>query len=233
MTDAKVLAIVPIRGRDEGRSGAAARLGDRALMDHTLEAARQARTISRVVVTTDSADIQARAVAAGVEAPFLRPPDLTGDDVSLDRVLQHCVRWLEEHERYVPDVVVLLEITHPVRAPGLVDRVVETLLGSDLDSVFVAHPERHSFWIEGRDGALRRVGDDAEDLPRTLRAPVYREMSGLACATRTEFVRAGARLGRRVGLVALRGIEAIVDTKDEDGLWLAGKLLEATPAGRD
>jgi hypothetical protein len=122
--------------------------------------------------------------------------------------------------------VVLLEITHPIRPDGLLDRVVETLLESDLDSVFVVREERHSFWMARPDGELRRVGEEAEDAPRHLRAPIYREVSGLACASRAEFVRDGSRLGRRVGVVPIRGLAALVDTHDEHGLWLAQHIVK-------
>lgn len=227
MTEPNVLAIVPVRGQDEEFVTGMPMLVSKPLMAYTFEAAKQSRYINKIVVSTDSPTIQRQAESFGAEVPFLRPPELCGKDVSLDRVLQHCVRWLEEHQGYAVDIVVLLEITHPIREEGLIDRVVQTLLESDLDSVFVAHEERHSFWTPDAHGALARVGEE-EYLPRHLRRPIYREMSGLACATRAEFVRAGSRLGQRVGLVAIRGLSAVADTHDENGLWLAQKILESS-----
>ncbi len=222
-----VLAIVPVRGGDDEFRAGTALLAARPLLSYTLEAARQAACVERIVVSTDSPQVRQQAQALGAEVPFLRPPELCARDVSLDRVLQHCVRWLEEQEGYGADVVVLLEITHPIREPGLIDRVVETLLQNDLDSVFVAREERHSFWTSGGAGDLKRVGDE-EYAPRHLRKPIYREMSGMACASRAEFVRAGSRLGHRVGLVPIRGLGALVDTHDENGLWLAERILEVS-----
>lgn len=200
-------------------------LASKPLMGYTFEAARKSRYISKIVVSTDSPNIRRQAESFGAEVPFLRPPELSGKDISLDRVLQHCVRWLEEHQGYMADVVVLLEITHPIRENGLIDRVIQTLLENDLDSVFVAHEDRHSFWTPDAHGTLARVGEE-EYLPRHLRRPIYREMSGLACATRAKFVREGSRLGQRVGLVPIRGLSAIADTHDENGLWLIEKILE-------
>jgi CMP-N-acetylneuraminic acid synthetase len=219
------LAIIPIRGQDKEFAGELSLLASKPLMSYTFDAVRKSQYITKTIVSTDRADIQRQAESFGMDVPFLRPPELSGSDVSLDHVLQHCVRWLEEHQEYVADVVVLLEITHPVREDGLIDRVVDTLLKNDLDSVFVAHEERHSFWTSDAHGTLSRVGEE-EYAPRHLRKPIYREMSGLACATRAKFVRAGSRLGQRVGLVPIHGPSAIVDTHDENGLWLAKKILE-------
>jgi len=227
MTKPNVVAIVPIRGQDEEFAGGMPLLASKPLMGYTLEAARKSRYINKIVVSTDSPTVQRQAESFGAEVPFLRPAELSGRDVSLDQVLQHCVRWLEEHQGYVADVVVLLEITHPIREDGLIDKVVQTLLENDLDSVFVAHEERHSFWKPDAHGALTRVGEE-EYVPRHLRRPIYREMSGLACATRAEFVRAGSRLGLRVGLVPIRGLGAIADMHDENGPWLAQKVLESS-----
>jgi hypothetical protein len=56
---------------------------------------------------------------------------------------------------------------------------------------------------------------------------VYREVSGLVCATRAEFVKKGMRLGKKVGLIPLRDIHALIDTHDESGLWLAGIVMDA------
>jgi len=225
MTKSSVLAIIPIRGQDEEFTDGMPLLASKPLMNYTFEAAKKSRHINKIIVTTDSPNVQRQAGSFGVEAPFLRPQELSGKDVSLDQVLQHCVRWLEENQGYVADVVILLEITHPIREEGLIDQVIQTLLENDLDSVFVAHEERHSFWTPDAHGALVKIGEEAY-MPRHLRKPIYREMSGLACATRAEFVRGGSRLGLRVGLVPIHGLGTIADTHDENGVWLAEQILK-------
>lgn len=226
MTDGsppRVLAIVPVRSRDLVRTGGMPLLAGRPLIAYTVEAARRSTLIQRVVVSTDSEEVRRMALDLGAEAPFLRPGELAAPGVPLERVLQHCLRWLEEHEGYRAEVVVRLEISHPLREEGLIDRVIQVLLDQGLDTVFTACEERHSFWQFNAYGELGPVGEEYRT--REGRRPIYKEVSGLICAMKADVVRAGQRIGKRVGLVPLTSFHALVDTQDEMGLDLARRLL--------
>ncbi len=220
---AAVLALIPVRGRDLVRWGGMPPLGERPLMAHTVEAARQARTIGRLVVSTDSEEVRRLARELGAEAPFLRPAELSGAGTPMETALQHALAWLEEHEGYRPEIVVRLEIAHPFRAAGLIDRVVRALLDQDLDTVFTVYEDHHNFWKVNAYGELEPVTEESRT--RAGRPPLYREVSGLVCAMRAEVVRAGQRLGKRVGVVPLTSLQALVDTQDDLGLDLARRLL--------
>lgn len=217
----QVIALIPVQGKPLYRE----RLGGRPLLVHTLEAAKKSRSVDRVIVSTEDEEMAGLARREGAETPFLRPRELAGAQVPLERVLQHAVEWLEEHEGRAVDVVVLLEVTHPFRPPGLIDKIVRTLLEENWDSVFVAHEESGNFWSMEKDG-LRPVGE-AGHAPRTRRKPIYREISGMVCATRGEVVKRGDRLGYRVGMVPVRGIAGRIDVRSKIDLEIAESLLPA------
>ncbi len=224
MTDPpEVLAVIPIRGRDVQRTAGMPLLGGRHLLEYTVEAARRARTIRRILVSTDSEDVRRVALACGVEAPFLRPAELAAPGASLVGVLRHCLDWLEAHEGYRPAIVVRLEMSHPFREEGLIDRVVHALSEQGLDSVFTAYEERHNIWKQNAYGELEPIVDEQQT--RAVRLPLYKEVSGLVCATTSDVIRSGQQLGRRVGVVSLNSLHALVDTQDEQGLELARRLL--------
>ena len=226
MTDvvpSEVLALIPVRGRDLVKSGGMPLLGDRPLMAYTVDAARHARTVRRVVVSTDSEDVQRLALSLGAEAPFLRPAELSAPGTPLEAALRHAVLTLESDGSYRAQIVVRLEISHPFRDAGLIDRVVRTLVDQDLDTVFTAYEDHHNFWKVNADGELEPLTDGAQT--RAQRPPIYKEVSGLVCAMRAEVVRMGQRLGDRVGVVALSSLQALVDTQDESGLELARRVL--------
>lgn len=222
-TAPRVLAIIPIRGRDLIKTGGMPLLEGRPLIAYTVEAARGSKMIQRVVVSTDSEEVRRMAVELGAEAPFLRPPGLAEAGTPIERVLQHCLDWLEAQEGFRPDIVVRLEISHPFREEGLIDRVIQALLDQGLDTVFTAYEDHHNFWKVNRFGELEPILE--EDQTRTRRPPIYKEISGLVCATTGDVVRAGQRLGKRVGVVPLTSLHALVDTQDELGLDLARRLL--------
>ncbi len=217
---AKVLAVVPVRGSDaEGEAGPVM-LAGRPLIAHTIEAALASRAVDRTIVTTDSPGVQRLATELGAEAPFLRPAELAAAGVTLDSVLRHCVEWVVEHWEFAPDVVVTLEVAHPLRPPGLIEQVIGALREQRLDTVFAALEERHAFWAPDDYGELRRVGTQ-ESPTRDMLAPVYREVAGLAIATRADVLRRGGRFGQKIGVVPLRDPTVAVDTQDPGGLLLA------------
>jgi CMP-N-acetylneuraminic acid synthetase len=223
-TPYKVVAIIPVRQKDLAPQGELLALRGKPLLAYTVEAAQAAHRIDRIIVSTDGAETAELARRLGAEAPFLRPAELAGPQVPLARVLQHALEWLEKEESYRADVVVLLEVSHPIRPAGLIDKVIETLLSSDLDSVFTAYEEHHAFWTIDDYGELRPVLE-GHAVTRAERRPLFRELTGLVCASRAEVVRGGQKLGQRVGLVPVRGWIGLIDTQDEAGLMLADRLL--------
>jgi N-acylneuraminate cytidylyltransferase len=222
----RAVAIIPVRGSDpETKGGRSISIGSKPLLAHTIEAAAASRFIDRIIVTTDDPEVARLAKEQGAEAPFLRPAALSAPGVPLAAVLQDALARIEQDGAYRADVVVLLEMTHPVRPAGLIDRVVEALIAEELDSVFAAREERHEFWTFASDGTLERV-QPRDELPRQVLQPLYKEMGGMATAVRAELIRAGKRMGERVGLVPLRDASSLIDLHDEDGLKLAKALLE-------
>ena len=131
-----VLGVIPARGGSKGIPRKNLRLlAGQPLIAHTIQTARQAGSLDRLIVTTDDEEIRQVAQRVGAEAPFLRPAELGRDDVPDLPVFRHLLAWLEEHERYAPDLLVHLRPTSPLRRPEDIDEGVRLLL---------AHPEADS-----------------------------------------------------------------------------------------
>jgi CMP-N-acetylneuraminic acid synthetase len=132
-----VLGLIPARGGSKGipRKNLA-QVGGKPLLAWTVEAARAASELTRVVVSTDDDEI---AAAAGVEV-LRRPAELAADDTPMLDVVRHAVAELS------PDVVVLLQPTSPLRRAEHVDAAVRLLLESGADGIVsvVAVPHRYS-----------------------------------------------------------------------------------------
>ena len=76
-----MLAIIPARGGSKGLPGKNIRpLGGIPLICHTINAAIAAKSISRVIVSTDDETIAEVAKECGAEVPFIRPASLANDD---------------------------------------------------------------------------------------------------------------------------------------------------------
>ncbi|MGZ6346275.1 MAG: cytidylyltransferase domain-containing protein [Anaerolineales bacterium] len=136
MTKPEVLAIIPARGGSKGIPRKNIRLfAGYPLIAYSIVAGLRAGTVTRVIVSTDDPEIAEIARDNGAETPFLRPPELAGDQTLDLSVFQHALTWLTENQGYHPEIVVHLRPTTPIRPPALVDETVRLLL---------AHPEADS-----------------------------------------------------------------------------------------
>ena len=90
------LAVIPARGGSKGlpRKNLLT-LGRLSLIGHALASAREAKRLTRTLVSTDDPEIAAEARRHGGDVPFVRPPELASDEAGMIAVLQHAVRWLE------------------------------------------------------------------------------------------------------------------------------------------
>jgi len=107
-----------------------ARFGGRPLLDYCLLAARAWGGFSRLVCSTDSQDIAARARRFDVEI-HPRPSNLAGDDTPIYDVVAHFLRDMEEREGRVAECIALLQPTSPFMLPEHLDRCVTSLLADD------------------------------------------------------------------------------------------------------
>ncbi|MEW5984344.1 MAG: acylneuraminate cytidylyltransferase family protein [Acidobacteriota bacterium] len=131
----EVIALIPARGNSKGIPGKNIReFAGKPLIAHSIGAARKARHIDRVVVSTESVDV-AR-VARRYRAEVLdRPPGLSQDDTPIKWVIDHAMDVLSSKGRPARAIVVLYA-TAPLRTAEDIDRAVAMALRlQDYDSV--------------------------------------------------------------------------------------------------
>ncbi|MFA7681905.1 MAG: acylneuraminate cytidylyltransferase family protein [Candidatus Peribacteraceae bacterium] len=105
------------------------------LLAYTCEAARGSKLLTRVILSTDSAEIAAVGKEYGVEVPFMRPRELASDEANSMDAIRHVLRELEKKEGYAPPLFVLLQPTSPLRTAEHIDEGIRLMLKTDADSV--------------------------------------------------------------------------------------------------
>lgn len=135
-----------------------ARLGKHPVIAYSIAAGLQSLRVDAVMVSTDSEEIKSIAESYGAAVPFLRPASLAADDTRDFDVFWHALNWLEAHADEIPDIMVQLRPTSPLRAPGLLDRAVDLLTANPaMDSVrSVCAPAHNPYkmWRADDDGAI-------------------------------------------------------------------------------
>jgi CMP-N,N'-diacetyllegionaminic acid synthase len=133
-----VLAVIPARG---GSKGLARKnvlpLAGHPLLAYSIQAAKDSKLITRTIVSTDAEYIVEEAMKYKAEIPFMRPSEFAGDYSTDFEVFYHLLNWLKEKESYVPEYVVQLRPTSPVRPIGIVDECIKRLIASNADSIRV------------------------------------------------------------------------------------------------
>jgi CMP-N,N'-diacetyllegionaminic acid synthase len=143
-----ILAVVPARGGSKGVKLKNLRpLNGVPLVALVGKVVRQLVYVDRAVVSTDHSEIAAVAQDAGLEAPFMRPPELSGDRIADWDVLNHALLSCEKRDNRQYDIIVMLQPTSPFRKPEHVTEAVKKLIAGGYDAVWTvsetdskAHP---------------------------------------------------------------------------------------------
>ncbi|MFH0779342.1 MAG: acylneuraminate cytidylyltransferase family protein [Parcubacteria group bacterium] len=184
---AKIVAIIPAKGTSKRIPGKNIKnLVGKPMIAYIIETAKQIKGIDRIIVSTDSEDVAAIAKQHGAEVPFIRPAELTGDAVTTREVLAHAVDWLEEHENYAPDYVLLLYPTSPLLKKERVEEAVEMALRRGPDSVISGCYDKGHYWIEVEGGWERFY--PIKQVNSQYQIPLFVE-NGAIYLTKTSFIR--------------------------------------------
>jgi CMP-N,N'-diacetyllegionaminic acid synthase len=142
----RVLAIIPARGGSKGitRKNVRTFLG-KPLLAHSIEHARAAPSVSRIIVSTDAAEIADVSRSWGAEVIW-RPEELSGDRASSESAVAHVLDTLSVTENYEPDLVVFLQATSPLRGPNEVQSAIEMLEREGADALFSGAPVHGFLW---------------------------------------------------------------------------------------
>lgn len=182
-----VLAVIAARGGSKGlpRKNVLP-VGGKPLIAWTIEAARAARHVDRVVLSSDDAEIIAVAKEHDCDVPFVRSAALASDTASSVDVV------LDAIER-VPgfDIVVLLQPTSPLRSASDIDCTISRLVASGAPCCVTLRPASdHPYWTFRIDATGRLAGFcvPAEALPvRRQDLPPAWCLNGAVYAARTEW----------------------------------------------
>lgn len=120
-----VTAIIPARSGSKGIPDKNIKLlSGIPLMAYSIKTAKESFNIDRVIVSTDSELYAQIARRYGAETPFLRPGSLA-QDLSTDYgFIKHALDWFKQSEDFVPDYLVHLRPTTPLRKVEYVEEAI-------------------------------------------------------------------------------------------------------------
>lgn len=220
-----VFAMVPARG---GSSRIADKnikeLGGKPLISYTFEESKKSKYIDRTILISDSEKIAVIAKSYGVEWPFKEPEKLAdGTSPDFDFFL-YALEWLEKNEKYIPDIIVQLRPTSPLRIVEEIDRAIELLAKHpEIDSVrTVAEPEQspYKMYKIGENGLLEPLltipgVPESFNLPGQKLPKAYKHVGYVDVMWRKTIVEKKKMTGDKILPLILESAESGINTPED------------------
>ena len=130
------LCVIPARGGSKGVKNKNIRLlNKKPLIEYTIKEAQKIKSITDLIVSTDSRKIQKISNKLGVKTPFLRPKKLSTDKALTYPVILHALFFMENLNNKKYDYILVLQPTTPFRNANHIKKSLELIKKSKYDSV--------------------------------------------------------------------------------------------------
>jgi N-acylneuraminate cytidylyltransferase len=169
-------ALIPARGGSKSIPHKnLQKIRGRSLIARAVEAARAARHVERVFVSTDDSDVAAEARAAGAEVVD-RPVAIAGDATSSEEALLHALHLLEQRGEALPEVLAFIQCTSPFVSAEDIDGTIDCLLETSADTAHTVVRSHGFLWRQTTTGQAEPVNHDKGVRERRQdRAPEFLE----------------------------------------------------------
>lgn len=198
------------------------------LVARCVEAARNARLLGAVYVSTDDAAIAEVSRAAGATI-IDRPDDLANSTASSEAALLHALEWLQQSGQPLPEFLVFLQCTSPFTRAEDVDAVLEALVRKNASAALSVVEDHGFIWHEDEDGFARGITHD-EAKPRQRRQdmkPRYRENGAIYAMRVSDFLKKRERFCGPTVMVPVPGPAFEIDEPSD---WdVVEAFLKARP----
>ena len=196
----KILAVIPARGGSKRlpRKNIFPIAG-RPLIALTIEQALEANFISRTIVSTDDEEIAEISSRYGAEI-IMRPQALSTDTATSESALRHVLEYLGRNEDYVPEIVVFLQCTSPIRFPGDIDRALQHFRSESGDSLVSVIPWQALTWTKTGNSAKALNFDYRNRLRHQDTAPTFLENGSIFIFKPWVLIENNNRLGGKIVL---------------------------------
>lgn len=226
-----ILGFIPARGGSKGipRKNIID-LAGKPLIDYTYEAAEKSKYLTRIVLSTDSAEIAQTTVNHNRIEAIRRPDVLAQDNTTTADVIHYLLQQLKE-EDYTPDYIVILQPTSPLRSAEDIDNCLQILLeNAEIDSVVSVRAVPHNFIPEKlmklESGLLYPIRNNMKEYTTRQSLPNYYARNGAAIyAFKTSvFLQTNSYYGTKCYPYIMEEERSVdIDTKYD--LWLAEMIL--------
>lgn len=204
---AKIVAVIPARSGSKSVIDKNIRImNGKPLIAYSIEIALLSKYIECVIVSTDNEKYAGISRGYGAEIPFIRPSDIS-QDTSLDiDVFKHYLDYMHKEGLEIPEILVHLRPTHPIRDVEDIDKMIEIILSNpDIDSIRSMSPVKQipfKMWTFNENGLVSPVAicdiKEAYNAPRQILPQVYIQNACIDVIRKDTIIRKNSMTGDRI-----------------------------------
>lgn len=216
----KGLVVIPARGGSKGIPKKNVRLmAGKPLLSYSISTAQKSAFDLDIVVSTDDDEILQIAEMYGAST-IKRESALAEDQITLDPVIYHANKEMEESRGEYYDYVITMQPTSPLLTPQTLDEAINHFFNYEFDTVISGVNDPHLAWTEknGETIPLYEKRVNRQELPKNLIE------TGAFVITKRKWVQENSRLGKKISVYEMPENEA-VDIDGPHDWWVAEKEL--------
>lgn len=224
----KIICIIPARGGSKGLKNKNIKNVDgHPLIAYVITLAIKAKIFDTVLVSTDNKKIAQISKKYGAKVPFLREKKYAQDLTTTEATLQNALNVYEKQNSVKFDICVYMTATDIFRQVSDIKKAVNILKkNKSVESVFSARPTHKNFWYKNKSAKFQRILKSMKDYSsRQIKKPIFREDTGIVCASRAYLWRQGRRIGDNVKIL-INNNPIDIDIHDDYDMFLVRKTFE-------
>ena len=129
-----VLAIVLARGGSKGiKNKNLKKILDIPLIQYSFDQLKKSKLIDSVILSSDSKNIIKFAKKNNIDAPFVRPKNISGDNAKSEDAILHVINYLKSNNS-IYDYILLIEPTSPLRTHKDIDGIIKFIIENKFDT---------------------------------------------------------------------------------------------------
>jgi CMP-N,N'-diacetyllegionaminic acid synthase len=212
----EIMAIIPARGGSKGIPLKNLKLlNGKPLIDYSINGSLKSKFITRTIVSSDHPKILNRAEKLGAEI-IKRPKNLATDSSQLEPVIEHCLNHFKLKENYVPDIIILLQNTSPLRTKKHIDDALSTFLDSKFDSLMSCYNSHYFLWNLKKNILIPKNHNPKNRTNRQQMNNQFIENGAIYITKYNAFKKSHCRISGKIGLFKMSEKVSIdIDTKED------------------
>jgi len=194
------------------------------LLYYSVKAAHNSKEVDRTIVSTDHPNIEKIAKKNGAEV-IKRPKKIATDKARIEPVMFHVVNSLKKDENYIPDIIVLLQNTSPLRTSNDIDNAIKIFKKNKYDSLLSVSPSNYFLWKKIKKNAKPMNYDPLNRPNRQEIKDEFVENGAIYISKYSNFIKSKCRISGKIGLYVMKP-KVSIEIDDKIDFEIVEKIMK-------